>query len=1291
MQYDSLDEYGEQLNSQMSEIEKFLQEQKELIEEDLAKTGEENELMEYRYVRRANGEIVVMAKPYFKLTPKELRDTENCMTNEPFDEKDPSVKIYKLKNPEKFGPFNVKVEEEPRKNNMDIKNKKPRNQESDPVDLKPKPKEKSMEEKMEEQGWNPNDVYNEFEAELPEPGPKKIKTKRKKAVWELIDDILHADKPAIEGGMQEYAEEFKEETEEEQAERIRKEEEKKAQKIRDKRIAEANEKIKAKRDQEKKEKEAQKAKLDEEIRLQKEAEEREKYEKILKKKQAEEAEIRRKQEEEQKRLQEIEQENENRKKQEQIQSERQELKNFEDSLKESAKNSILLYERSVCLNKTLTGYSLPEKLVKRQLTEKEIMLMRYQTIVIPVFDTKIVIGKILPYFLLNSAIGLVHLDCERGKYKRFIYNCIGCTYTIMAPPFNKPLFSVPPEILSEKGKKVLILVFDTESSTTSEIISNDLKRVNLQTDFSFNIEELNKITYLLRNYYGNQDIPELDEKSSLLNLVTVLECTVDTRDTFRPTKPGWEILNRELTLKAFSQYNSILPHNENEQENVCLLFKDISINHKLQNSISWTLEKLISKGLTLTGLKFGYINFDDLPQFRENIVEEKLDQRYVYLGMTFRGFDAFTKTCVFIGPSDPQLAKTTDEKSLRAIFGNTREENCVLPIVGISKNAKDLAFWFGGRINNKDCDKLRINDKMYGILRENVHNILLFISPWIERTDYPKIIEICSKMGISISDLTLTDYKSLDILPDQFEKIATKKYFPGYKLSTSVGLVINLSKEGINDCLDSLLVKISRKCPTAATFKYENLFYAKFGEAKNISLDKIPLPLKLDKKCCYITDNFDNAIQLEIPQKDSIKDLDPSFAVIFAPSDNLFAQAHFAKLLGVFSQQKFAFDQFEILGLTSIKKSDILIQRKAIIDFCVKIEQIVKTKDFHMIVIRTRNLNKKLREIYDPVKKTLLFYGKDGKNTIIQQILILYEKPSVMQFIDLFSHLKGKLFDDPFNNFSYLHDSNQIYPIPYQELLYTQNACDYSRTLINTFDFMKESYALCVLKPYKSPSQLFARTIRSLSNVGLTLVDAKMLDFNEENAQLIYTLEFPDDQGENYKRHSEYITSSQCCVMLFKGKDAIYRMRKVIGPNKCPEELKYAYLRYSSYKNEFENGFYFCQHFAEVYELVSRFFENRLKSDGNIINNTQMNMYSDNRNLSVIREISASPLEELGILIFTPTIVENGNYIYIVDHIIKERCTICNIRKAKLKEDELKTIFCYPFKHNIEIMVFLEL
>ncbi len=156
--YDSLEEYNEQLDKQMEGMVKYIKEQDKLFEE--APEGKsEDELLEYRYVRQPTGEIVVMSKPFFKLTPKEMRDTENNMTNEPFDPADPDVKVTKLKQPERLPPFKVDTGLEKRKSifvlrksavdNMDVQGKKPRapeEKEEIPPEEKKLP-EKSMEQR----------------------------------------------------------------------------------------------------------------------------------------------------------------------------------------------------------------------------------------------------------------------------------------------------------------------------------------------------------------------------------------------------------------------------------------------------------------------------------------------------------------------------------------------------------------------------------------------------------------------------------------------------------------------------------------------------------------------------------------------------------------------------------------------------------------------------------------------------------------------------------------------------------------------------------------------------------------------------------------------------------------------------------------------------------------------------------------------------------------------------------------------------------------------------------------
>lgn len=84
-------------DSKVTNMLSFLMQQQKAFED----SREGDELIEYRYIRSPTGEIIVMSKPYSKLTPQELKDTEQGMTEKPFDEKDPDVRIKKIKQPER--------------------------------------------------------------------------------------------------------------------------------------------------------------------------------------------------------------------------------------------------------------------------------------------------------------------------------------------------------------------------------------------------------------------------------------------------------------------------------------------------------------------------------------------------------------------------------------------------------------------------------------------------------------------------------------------------------------------------------------------------------------------------------------------------------------------------------------------------------------------------------------------------------------------------------------------------------------------------------------------------------------------------------------------------------------------------------------------------------------------------------------------------------------------------------------------------------------------------------------
>lgn len=67
-----------------------------------------------------------------------------------------------------------------------------------------------------------------------------------------------------------------------------------------------------------------------------------------------------------------------------------------------------------------------------------------------------------------------------------------------------------------------------------------------------------------------------------------------------------------------------------------------------------------------------------------------------------RGVDAIAKCEKIIGHFNPQLARATNEKSMRAFFATDKTHNCTLKMFASQKkNHSELTFWFGGRVQQE--------------------------------------------------------------------------------------------------------------------------------------------------------------------------------------------------------------------------------------------------------------------------------------------------------------------------------------------------------------------------------------------------------------------------------------------------------------------------------------------------------------------------------------------------------------------------------------------------------------
>ena len=70
------------------------------------------------------------------------------------------------------------------------------------------------------------------------------------------------------------------------------------------------------------------------------------------------------------------------------------------------------------------------------------------------------------------------------------------------------------------------------------------------------------------------------------------------------------------------------------------------------------------------------------------------------LALFLRGVDAIRKCEAIVGHYNPEIARKTSEKSVRAFFAPDHDlHSCVIKMFASQKkNLSELIFWFGGRV-----------------------------------------------------------------------------------------------------------------------------------------------------------------------------------------------------------------------------------------------------------------------------------------------------------------------------------------------------------------------------------------------------------------------------------------------------------------------------------------------------------------------------------------------------------------------------------------------------------------
>lgn len=89
--------------------------------------------------------------------------------------------------------------------------------------------------------------------------------------------------------------------------------------------------------------------------------------------------------------------------------------------------------------------------------------------------------------------------------------------------------------------------------------------------------------------------------------------------------------------------------------------------------------------------------------FNEKLLASEDHKKVSLFALFLRGVDAVAKCESIVGHFNPEMARKTNEKSVRAFFGTDKEQrNCVLKMFASQKkNLSELIFWFGGRVQQE--------------------------------------------------------------------------------------------------------------------------------------------------------------------------------------------------------------------------------------------------------------------------------------------------------------------------------------------------------------------------------------------------------------------------------------------------------------------------------------------------------------------------------------------------------------------------------------------------------------
>ncbi|KAM5151804.1 dynein axonemal assembly factor 8-like, partial [Mantella aurantiaca] len=604
-----------------------------------------------------------------------------------------------------------------------------------------------------------------------------------------------------------------------------------------------------------------------------------------------------------------------------------------------------------------------------------------------------------------------------------------------------------------------------------------------------------------------------------------------------------------------------------------------------------TLHLILSAGLDVCGLRLLYPQSSALHAHSAEgvICNAVVDvQEAPVLALALRGPHALALWEDIAGPCDPALARLTDQNSLSAVYGQSREE----PLLRYSRTAPrmhtDLSLWFGGRVLSNDSMRIGIQNPPTGrsqspkerqchdqeshlcrpaalLTATTRGDIFLAVCPAIPPYTYGDIIHTCCQRGFSIRGVRNLRFSSKRAAMMNMSSSQVSIFCPDKPSTQAEGELYAAPPEPRLHCLLLLLRRENAGHHTAALIQGIMNDLAEQG-LLGVIRDNLPCPGDLDPMMCFHAAPYSDALLqglggslhavpdpssafLDMPSRQPVP-FDPEVeqVVILTMSggQTLQRSGHFLRQILRFRSRKqelvsgCGFEGFEVLGLKWLPSLSRL-QAKEITPYEVgdrqwqsSIDQLTSNP---ALVCALRRIHA-FTSLAEAIKQVVPITGKTQTQLIMSTTPEVAYRQAVLIFTD--RELVSDAQSRPVRKYT-------APPGIYHK---ARGAGDWRGQTEYIFTYMLSGppllYTVLILKPGSWSSNL-GKILRKVTMQKFVLVGLKLVNLTGDESSHIIPAEAKQDEALR-QAHCDYLTSDPCLVLCLRRINAVLKLLDLLGP-----------------------------------------------------------------------------------------------------------------------------------------------